>query len=149
MPETKRARFALDWYVVSASSVKMLVWGIVALLVIGAGGYWTYLYLQTKVNTTQTIGTQSARFIEITGQVRVKKANATDFTGATEKQTGKFEQANAGTLFLDEIGDMSLAAQAKVLRVLQDGVVTRIGSLVYDGSIKNQLAQMKQRLMNA
>ena len=85
MPETKRARFALDWYVVSASSVKMLVWGILALLVIGVGGYWMYLYLQTKVNTTQTIGTQSARFIEITGQVRVKKANATDFTGATEK----------------------------------------------------------------
>jgi two-component system nitrogen regulation response regulator NtrX len=49
------------------------------------------------------------------------------FTGAVADRAGKFEQANAGTLFLDEIGDMSLAAQAKVLRVLQDGVVTRIG----------------------
>ena len=49
------------------------------------------------------------------------------FTGATTDRAGKFEQANGGTLFLDEIGDMSLAAQAKVLRVLQDGVVTRIG----------------------
>ncbi len=49
------------------------------------------------------------------------------FTGATADRAGKFEQANRGTLFLDEIGDMSLAAQAKVLRVLQDGVVTRIG----------------------
>jgi two-component system nitrogen regulation response regulator NtrX len=49
------------------------------------------------------------------------------FTGAVADRAGKFEQANGGTLFLDEVGDMSLAAQAKVLRVLQDGVVTRIG----------------------
>ncbi|HEX9221034.1 MAG TPA: sigma-54 dependent transcriptional regulator [Gemmatimonadaceae bacterium] len=50
------------------------------------------------------------------------------FTGAISDRAGKFEQANKGTLFLDEIGDMSLAAQAKVLRVLQDNVITRIGS---------------------
>ncbi|MEY4956533.1 MAG: hypothetical protein RL409_790 [Gemmatimonadota bacterium] len=49
------------------------------------------------------------------------------FTGAIADRAGKFEQADGGTLFLDEIGDMSLSAQAKVLRVLQDGVVTRIG----------------------
>ncbi|MDB4884917.1 MAG: Fis family transcriptional regulator [Gemmatimonadetes bacterium] len=49
------------------------------------------------------------------------------FTGAVSDRPGKFEQADGGTIFLDEIGDMSLAAQAKVLRVLQDGVVTRIG----------------------
>ena len=49
------------------------------------------------------------------------------FTGAVSDRAGKFELADGGTLFLDEIGDMSLAAQAKVLRVLQDGVVTRIG----------------------
>ena len=49
------------------------------------------------------------------------------FTGAISDRAGKFEQADQGTLFLDEIGDMSLSAQAKVLRVLQDGVVTRIG----------------------
>src|SRR5215475_13402724 len=49
------------------------------------------------------------------------------FTGAVADRAGKFEQADGGTLFLDEVGDMSLAAQAKVLRVLQDGVVTRIG----------------------
>ena len=49
------------------------------------------------------------------------------FTGAVERSRGKFEQADGGTLFLDEVGDMSLAAQAKVLRVLQDGEVTRIG----------------------
>jgi two-component system nitrogen regulation response regulator NtrX len=49
------------------------------------------------------------------------------FTGAVQDRAGKFEQADTGTLFLDEIGDMSLNAQAKVLRVLQDNVVTRIG----------------------
>ena len=49
------------------------------------------------------------------------------FTGAVMDRAGKSEQANKGTLFLDEIGDMSLAAQAKVLRVLQDNVITRIG----------------------
>jgi len=49
------------------------------------------------------------------------------FTGAVTDRAGKFEQADGGTLFLDEIGDMSTSAQAKVLRVLQDGVVTRIG----------------------
>ena len=50
------------------------------------------------------------------------------FTGATEKQIGKFEQADRGTIFLDEIGDMSLRTQAKVLRVLQEGEVERVGS---------------------
>jgi two-component system, NtrC family, nitrogen regulation response regulator NtrX len=49
------------------------------------------------------------------------------FTGAFADRVGKFEQADGGTLFLDEVGDMSLSAQAKLLRVLQEGVVTRIG----------------------
>jgi two-component system nitrogen regulation response regulator NtrX len=49
------------------------------------------------------------------------------FTGAFADRAGKFEQANGGTLFLDEIGDMSQDAQAKVLRVLEQGVLTRIG----------------------
>jgi two-component system nitrogen regulation response regulator NtrX len=49
------------------------------------------------------------------------------FTGAFADRAGKFEQAHGGVLFMDEVGDMSLAAQAKVLRVLQDGEVTRIG----------------------
>ena len=49
------------------------------------------------------------------------------FTGAVTDRAGKFEQADGGTLFLDEVGDLSLAAQAKLLRVLQEGVVTRIG----------------------
>ncbi|MEL7340957.1 MAG: sigma-54 dependent transcriptional regulator, partial [Bacteroidota bacterium] len=50
------------------------------------------------------------------------------FTGAHKQRIGKFEQANGGTLFLDEIGDMSLSAQAKVLRALQENKITRIGS---------------------
>jgi two-component system nitrogen regulation response regulator NtrX len=49
------------------------------------------------------------------------------FTGAFADRTGRFEQADGGTLFLDEIGDMSAAAQAKVLRALQEGIVTPIG----------------------
>jgi two-component system nitrogen regulation response regulator NtrX len=50
------------------------------------------------------------------------------FTGATEKQIGKFEMADKGTIFLDEVGDMSPKTQAKVLRVLQEGEVERLGS---------------------
>jgi len=49
------------------------------------------------------------------------------FTGATDKRIGKFELADEGTLFLDEVGDMSLSAQAKVLRVLQESVLERVG----------------------
>jgi DNA-binding NtrC family response regulator len=49
------------------------------------------------------------------------------FTSAIKQRIGKFEQANGGTLFLDEIGDMSLAAQAKVLRALQEGKIIRVG----------------------
>ena len=49
------------------------------------------------------------------------------FTGAVADRTGKFEQAHGGTLFLDEVGDMSQEAQAKVLRALEEGVVTRVG----------------------
>ncbi len=49
------------------------------------------------------------------------------FTSAIKQRIGKFEQANGGTLFLDEVGDMSLSAQAKVLRALQEGKITRVG----------------------
>lgn len=50
------------------------------------------------------------------------------FTSAIKQRIGKFEQADGGTIFLDEIGDMSLAAQAKVLRALQENTITRVGS---------------------
>ena len=49
------------------------------------------------------------------------------FTGAVADRAGKFEQADGGTLFMDEVGDMSMAAQSKVLRALEEGVVTRVG----------------------
>ncbi len=55
------------------------------------------------------------------------------FTSAHKQRKGKFEQADGGTIFLDEIGDMSLSAQAKVLRVLQENKISRVGS---DKSIK-------------
>jgi len=50
------------------------------------------------------------------------------FTSAIKQRKGKFEQADGGTLFMDEIGDMSLSAQAKVLRALQENKITRVGS---------------------
>ena len=50
------------------------------------------------------------------------------FTGANKDRAGKFEAANGGTIFLDEIGDMSLSAQAKVLRALQENKIQRVGS---------------------
>ena len=50
------------------------------------------------------------------------------FTSAVKQRIGKFEQANGGTIFLDEIGDMSLSAQAKVLRALQENKISRVGS---------------------
>jgi len=55
------------------------------------------------------------------------------FTSAIKQRKGKFEQATGGTIFLDEIGDMSLSAQAKVLRALQENVITRVGG---DAQIK-------------
>jgi len=51
------------------------------------------------------------------------------FTGAVSRKIGKFEQADGGTLFLDEVGDMSLSAQSKVLRILQEGELERVGGL--------------------
>jgi two-component system response regulator AtoC len=63
------------------------------------------------------------------------------FTGADKRRIGKFEQASGGTIFLDEIGDMSLASQAKILRVIQDGEFERLGS--------NQTQKVDVRLIAA
>jgi DNA-binding NtrC family response regulator len=74
------------------------------------------------------------------------------FTGATKQRIGKFEQANGGTLFLDEIGDMSLSAQAKVLRALQENRISRVGGdrsipvdvRVVSATNKNLLKQIEE-----
>ena len=63
------------------------------------------------------------------------------FTGATERQTGKFEQAEGGTIFLDEVGDMSLKTQSKVLRVLEEGEVQKVSS--------NKVAKVDVRVIAA
>ncbi len=63
------------------------------------------------------------------------------FTGATERRIGKFEQCDKGTLFLDEIGEMPMATQAKLLRVLQEGELVRLGS--------NQTIQVNVRFIAA
>ena len=63
------------------------------------------------------------------------------FTGAVSDRTGKFEQATGGTLFLDEIGDMSVVTQAKVLRALQGGDITRVGG--------NRLISVDVRVISA
>ena len=78
------------------------------------------------------------------------------FTGATERKMGKFEQADGGTIFLDEIGDMSLKTQSKVLRVLEEGEIQRVGSskvskvdvrviAATNKDLKNEIAEGKFR----
>ena len=71
------------------------------------------------------------------------------FTGATEKRIGKFEHANRGTLFLDEIGDMPLVMQAKLLRVLQERQVQRVGGTANIPTDIRVLAATNQNLEEA
>jgi two-component system, NtrC family, nitrogen regulation response regulator NtrX len=75
------------------------------------------------------------------------------FTSAIKQRIGKFESASGGTLFLDEIGDMSLSAQAKVLRALQEGKITRVGGekeidvdvRVFAATNKNLLKEVEEK----
>ena len=75
------------------------------------------------------------RFVEVNGAAIPEELIESElfghlkgsFTGATEDRKGKWEQADGGTLFLDEIGDMSARTQAKILRAIQDGKITRVG----------------------
>lgn len=70
------------------------------------------------------------------------------FTGATAQRIGKFEQADGGTIFLDEVGDMSLAAQAKVLRVLEEGKIERVGGSKTIGVDVRVIAATNKNLTN-
>ncbi len=85
MSSNKRTLFSLDWYVISSRTLRHLAVIVGALAVVLGAGYGLYSYLRSTTATTITPGTQSARFIEISGQVRVKKANGTDFVVADEK----------------------------------------------------------------
>jgi hypothetical protein len=85
MSGNKRTLFSLDWYIISARTLRQLSLALAALALFIGGGYWLFLYLKSSTATTITPGTQSARFIEISGQVRIKKANGTDFVAANEK----------------------------------------------------------------
>lgn len=101
MSGKKRSVFSLDWYVISASSVRHLVFLLVALAMLVGGGYGMYLYLKRSTATAVAPGSQSARFIEISGNARVKKANATDFVTADEKmplEAGDTIQTLAGSV---------------------------------------------------
>lgn len=85
MSGNKRSLFSLDWYVISSHTLRQLVLGIGAIALLIGIGYGMYLYLKSSTVTAITPGTQSAKFIDISGQVRVKKANGTDFVVADEK----------------------------------------------------------------
>ena len=85
MSEVKRSRFSVDWYVISAQLVRRLIVGIVVLVALGGLSYWAYSSLRNRAEAVTPIGNQSARFIEISGQVRVKREAATDFVTADEK----------------------------------------------------------------
>ncbi len=87
MSEVKRSRFSVDWYVISTQLVRRLMLAVVILVGLGGVGYWAYSSLKNKATTATTIGSQSVRFIEISGQVRVKKEAATDFVTADEKMS--------------------------------------------------------------
>ena len=71
------------------------------------------------------------------------------FTGALNRKIGKFELANNGTIFLDEIGDMSLTTQSKILRVLQEREIERVGGTETTGINTRIIAATNRDLLNA
>lgn len=87
MSGNKRTLFSLDWYVISARTLRQLAFVLVGVIALVGTGYGLYLYLKSSSTTMMTPGPQGVRFIEISGQVRVKKANGTDFINANEKMS--------------------------------------------------------------
>ena len=86
-----------------------------------------WLHEQSNRNTAQIVEVNCAAIPSELIESELFGHEKGSFTSAIKQRIGKFEQANGGTLFLDEIGDMSLSAQAKVLRALQEGKITRVG----------------------
>ena len=86
-----------------------------------------WLHEKSNRNTSQIVEVNCAAIPSELIESELFGHEKGSFTSAIKQRIGKFEQANGGTLFLDEIGDMSLSAQAKVLRALQEGKITRVG----------------------
>ena len=86
-----------------------------------------WLHEKSERNTTDLIEVNCAAIPSELIESELFGHEKGSFTSAHKQRIGKFEQANGGTLFLDEIGDMSLSAQAKVLRALQENRITRVG----------------------
>lgn len=86
------------------------------------------IYMQSKRNNAPLVEVNCAAIPSELIESELFGHEKGSFTSAIKQRIGKFEQADGGTIFLDEIGDMSLAAQTKVLRALQENEITRVGS---------------------
>src|SRR5438067_1700203 len=84
MAVRKRASFSLEWYIVSKRTLCLMAASIIGAAGLAVGGVWLYQYLNRNVGQSAPIGDQSARFIQIAGQVKVKRANSTEFSTARE-----------------------------------------------------------------
>lgn len=85
------------------------------------------LYQHSRRNQTAFLAINCAAIPETLLESELFGHEKGAFTGADRRRVGKFEQCNQGTLFLDEVGDMPLATQSKILRLLQDGQFQRVG----------------------
>jgi hypothetical protein len=81
---SKRARLSLEWFVISARSLRLGLLFLIAAFGITGISYWLYLHLQSSATPEAEVARQSARFIQIAGKVKVKRANVTDFVPARE-----------------------------------------------------------------